>query len=93
MRKSVLIFGVIALALAGGTVYFVQQWLKQERAAIEAKRKTVKTPVKAATKRPTTWVLVAKRPLPSGTFVQAGDLRLAVMAGCPGSATVCQIVG
>lgn len=75
MRKSVLIFGVIALALAGGTVYFVQQWLKQERAALEAKRTTVKTPVKTAAKRPTTWVLVAKRPLPSGTFVQAGDLR------------------
>jgi len=76
MRKSVLIFGVIALALAGGTVYFVQQWLKQERAALEAKRsKTVKTPVRTAEKRPTTWVLVAKRPLPSGTFVQAGDLR------------------
>lgn len=76
MRKSVLIFGVIALALAGGTVYFVQQWLKQERAAIEAKRsKSVTKTTQVAEKRPTTWVLVAKRPLPAGTFVQAGDLR------------------
>ena len=76
MRKSVLIFGVVALALAGGTVYFVQQWLKQQRADIEARQpKQTKQPVKVVEKRPTTWVLVAKRPLPSGTFVQAGDLR------------------
>lgn len=76
MRKSVLIFGVIALALAGGTVYFVQQWLKQQRADIEASRpKATKSPQKVVEKRPTTWVLVAKRPLPAGTFIQTGDLR------------------
>lgn len=72
MRKSVLIFAIIAIGLAGGTVYFVQQWLKAERAAMTSRS----TPTSVA-KRPAkkTFVLIAARPLPAGSFLKAGDAR------------------
>ena len=72
MRKSVLVFAVIALALAGGTVYFVQQWLKAERAAMTQKEEPKKVVVE---KKPSTYVLIAAKPLPVGTFVKPGDIR------------------
>lgn len=74
MRKSILLFAIIALGLAGGTVYFVQQWLKAEREAMSAR--STPTPQKVVEKpKPKTFVLVAARPLPAGTFLKAGDTR------------------
>lgn len=60
---------VAALLTAGGTVYFVQNWLNSERAAISAMRNR---PVE---KKPETFVLVAKKSLPAGTFVKPDHLR------------------
>ncbi len=74
MRKSVLLFAIIAIGLAGGTVYFVQQWLKAERAAMSAR--STQQPAKVAVKaEPKTYVLIAARPLPAGSFLKAGDVR------------------
>jgi pilus assembly protein CpaB len=74
MRKSVLLFAIIAIGLAGGTVYFVQQWLKAERAAMSAQNK--QQPAKVTEKpKPKTYVLIAAQPLPAGTFIKAGDVR------------------
>jgi pilus assembly protein CpaB len=71
MKRGVLIFALVAIMLTGGTVYFVNRWLQQER-----QRMTVQTEVK----RPvvadvSTFVLVAARDIPAGNFVSAGDLR------------------
>lgn len=74
MRKSIFLFAIIALGLAGGTVYFVQQWLKAERDAMSAR--STPAPQKVAEKpKPKTYVLIAARPLPAGTFLKAGDTR------------------
>ncbi len=73
MKRGVLIFALIAIMLTGGTVYFVNRWLQQERARVADLAKT--QIVKPATVEANTFVLVAARPIPAGNFVSAGDLR------------------
>jgi pilus assembly protein CpaB len=71
MRKGVLLFAVIAFALAGGTIYFVNNWLKQERARLAAAR--AKPPVEP--QESGVFALVAAKNLPAGHIVVVADLR------------------
>ena len=69
MSPRNIILVLAAILTAGGTVYFVQNWLSSERAAIEAMRNR---PVE---KKKETFVLVAKKGLPAGVFVKPDHLR------------------
>lgn len=61
MNPRMIIFGVIALAMAGGTALMVKGWMSAQ----QKKFKTV-----AAPKAPTNVILVAKQDLPTGTFLK-----------------------
>lgn len=69
MRKGVLLFAVIAFALTGGTIYFVNTWMKQQRSQMA---ETVK---KAEPQESGVFVLVAAKPLPAGHLIVVSDLR------------------
>ncbi len=69
MKRSVLIFALIAFVLTGGTVFLVNKWLQQERARM-AQPASKLQPVEVAT-----YVMVASRDIPAGNFVAAADLR------------------
>jgi pilus assembly protein CpaB len=68
MKRSVLLFALIAFVLTGGTVFLVNKWLQQERARVAS------LPAKPAAEA-NTFVLVAARDIPAGNFVNAADLR------------------
>jgi len=68
MRKGVVLFAVIAFALTGGTIYFVNSWMKQERVRIAERSK--KQPEESGV-----FVLVAAKNLPAGHIIVVSDLR------------------
>lgn len=70
MRKGVLLFAVIAFALTGGTIYFVNTWMKAERSRLAAQQKKVDEPRETGV-----FVLVAGKDLPAGHIVTVSDLR------------------
>jgi pilus assembly protein CpaB len=70
MRKGVLLFAVIAFALTGGTIYFVNTWLKAERSRLAAQQKKVDEPRETGV-----FVLVAAKDLPAGHIITVSDLR------------------
>src|SRR5581483_1379456 len=70
MRKGVLLFAVIAFALTGGTIYFVNTWMKQERSRLAAAQKKVEEPRETGV-----FVLVAAKDLPAGHIIVVSDLR------------------
>jgi pilus assembly protein CpaB len=65
----VVVFAIAAVATAGAAAYLAQGWLNAQRAAL-ARNMTAPAP-----KTPAISVLVARRPLPAGTFVKPDDLR------------------
>jgi pilus assembly protein CpaB len=69
MKKGVLLFALLAFGLAGGTVFFANKWLKQQRAAVDTRR-TVQPESDG-----TTYVLIAAKAIPSGTFLAPSDVR------------------
>lgn len=71
MRKGVLLFAVIAFALTGGTIYFVNTWMKAERSRLAAAQK----PTIEAPKESGVFVLVAAKDLPAGHIIVVSDLR------------------
>ena len=71
MRKGVLLFAVIAFALTGGTIYFVNTWMKAERSRLAAaQQKKVEEPKESGV-----FVLVASKDLPAGHIITVSDLR------------------
>lgn len=70
MRKGVLLFALIAFVLTGGTIYFVNTWMKQERSRL-AERKKEDLPQEPSG----VFVLVAAKDLPAGHIVAVADLR------------------
>lgn len=70
MRKGVLLFAVIAFALTGGTVYFVNTWMKQERSRLAERTKKVVEPQESGV-----FVLVAAKDVPAGHIIVVSDLR------------------
>jgi pilus assembly protein CpaB len=71
MRKGVLVFAVIAFALTGGTIYFVNTWMKAERSRLAAaQQKKVDEPRETGV-----FVLVAAKDLPAGHLITVADLR------------------
>lgn len=68
MRSRILIFGLLALAFGGGTIYMVQQWMAQERASFRSEVK--KTPQVQGAR-----VLVATRSIEAGEFLGPKLLR------------------
>ena len=71
MRKGVLLFAVIAFALTGGTIYFVNTWMKNERSRLAAAQsKKVEEPRESGV-----FVLVAAKDLPAGHLIAVSDLR------------------
>jgi pilus assembly protein CpaB len=71
MRKGVLLFAVIAFALTGGTIYFVNSWMKAERSRLAAQqKKVVEEPRESGV-----FVLVAAKDLPAGHITTVSDLR------------------
>jgi pilus assembly protein CpaB len=71
MRKGVLLFAVIAFALTGGTIYFVNSWMKAERSRLAAaQQKTIEAPRESGV-----FVLVASKDLPAGHIITVSDLR------------------
>ena len=71
MRKGVLVFAVIAFALTGGTIYFVNTWMKAERSRLAAaQQKKVEEPRESGV-----FVLVAAKDLPAGHIITVSDLR------------------
>lgn len=69
MRKSVVILGVMALVMAGGTVYIVNNFLQAQK---PAPRLTQATPQKIVKK---TYVLVAASSLQPGAYLTANQVR------------------
>jgi len=67
MRKGVLVFAVVAFCLTGGTVYFVNNWMKQERVKMAERGKKQEDSGAA--------VLVATKNLPAGHIITVSDLR------------------
>lgn len=71
MRKGVLLFAVIAFALTGGTIYFVNTWMKAERSRLAAaQQKKVEEPRESGV-----FVLVGSKDLPAGHIITVSDLR------------------
>ncbi len=70
MRKGVLLFAVVAFALTGGTIYFVNTWMKAERSRLAAQQKKVEEPRESGV-----FVLVAAKDLPAGHIIVVSDLR------------------
>jgi pilus assembly protein CpaB len=71
MRKGVLLFAVIAFALTGGTIYFVNTWMKAERTRLAAaQQKKIDEPRESGV-----FVLVAAKDLPAGHIITVSDLR------------------
>lgn len=69
MTPRTIILLVLAVLMVGGTVYFVQTWVRSERQQIEAMKRQ---PAKV---KPTTFVLVASKDLPAGTFVKTKSMH------------------
>ncbi|MCW5770811.1 MAG: Flp pilus assembly protein CpaB [Rhodospirillaceae bacterium] len=69
MRKGVLLFAVIAFALTGGTIYFVNTWMKAERTRLAQNVK------KAEPQESGVFVLVTAKALPAGHLIVVSDLR------------------
>ena len=67
--RSILLL-VAAVGVAGGTAYYANAWISNERAAFQAS-----APIKEIVKAPTLEVLVAKKDLQPGAFVQKKDLQ------------------
>lgn len=65
MQRRGLIFLVLAVVFALGTVYIARVWLSKEHAQF----------AHAKTEKPGIFVLVAARDLPTGSFIRAQDLR------------------
>ncbi len=71
MRKGVLVFGVVAFALTGGTIYFVNSWMKAERTRLASQQqKKTDEPRELGV-----FVLVAAKDLPAGHLITVSDLR------------------
>jgi pilus assembly protein CpaB len=70
MRKGVLLFALIAFALTGGTIYFVNTWMKQERSRLADRTKKEELPQESGV-----FVLVASKDLPAGHIIAVADLR------------------
>lgn len=70
MRKGVLLFALIAFALTGGTIYFVNTWMKQERSRLADRTKKEELPQETGV-----FVLVASKDLPAGHIIAVADLR------------------
>lgn len=70
MRKGILLFAVTAFALTGGTIYFVNSWMKQEKSRMAERVKKEEPPKEAGV-----YVLVAAKDLPAGHLVAVADLR------------------
>ena len=69
MNPRTIILLVVALSAAGLTAYFANSWMAAQRAALEDQA----VPAEAAPASATVDVLVAKRSLPTGTFIRDGD--------------------
>ncbi len=70
MRKGVLLFALIAFVLTGGTIYFVNTWMKQERSRLAERNKKEELPQESGV-----FVLVAAKDLPAGHLIAVSDLR------------------
>ena len=68
MNVKMLIFAVVAVAMAGATAFLIQGWLKAQRG---------QAPVVAAKKPPPpkVQILVARRNLPAGRLVKSDDME------------------
>jgi pilus assembly protein CpaB len=71
MNPRTIILLVVALSAAALTAYFANSWMAAQRAALEDQA----APAEPAPKVATVDVLVAKRSLPTGTFIRADDLE------------------
>lgn len=69
MNLRAVLFGLIALLAAGGTVFGAKSWLDAQRATLAPK------PVAPVAAKPATQILVAKQNLPQGTLLQPGHLH------------------
>jgi pilus assembly protein CpaB len=69
MRGRVLMLLVVAMAVAGGTLYFTRQWLQAERDSMTAEV------IQEVPEQLFTYVLVASQGLDAGNFVKPEDLR------------------
>jgi pilus assembly protein CpaB len=67
-----LLFAVIAFALTGGTIYFVNSWMKAERTRLAEMRNKQKV---VAPQESGVFVLVAAKDLPAGHIIVVSDLR------------------
>ncbi len=67
MNARTLILAFVALSLAGATALFARHWLDNQRAAVAA------APVKKT--EPAKEVLVAAKPIATGTFVKPDELK------------------
>jgi pilus assembly protein CpaB len=65
MRLRAILFAVIAIVIAFGTAQLARSWLAGQRAELEASKKVEKA---------STFVLVASRDLPTGSFVRPEDM-------------------
>src|ERR1044071_3556876 len=70
MRKGVLLFAVVAFALTGGTISFVNNWMKAERSRMAERAKKTSEPIETGV-----FVLVAAKDLPAGHLIVVSDLR------------------
>lgn len=69
MRTRAILLVVVALILAGGTVFLARGWLDAQRAAIQDNQS------KVVVEKPSVRVLVAKEDLPAGRFIKPEHLR------------------
>ena len=69
MRTRAILLVLVALVLAGGTVFLARGWLNAQRLAMQENQSTV------VVENPSIRVLVAKEDLPAGRFVKPEHLR------------------
>lgn len=69
MKPRIFLVAFTAIVTAGAAAYLAQGWLNRQRAAVMASAPKAEKP------KPTVAILVAKKALPSGTFVKQDDLR------------------
>ncbi len=69
MRTRAILLVLVALVLAGGTVFLARGWLNAQRLAMQENQSTV------VVEKPSIRVLVAKEDLPAGRFVKPEHLR------------------
>ena len=69
MRKSLIVLVVLAIAMAGGTVYVVSNFLQAERNKTQVAKKSPKA------RKQLTYVLVSQSTLQPGAYIRPGNVR------------------